>query len=119
MAQRFCWRLGVVPQGLEQDRVLIAAAEALMLKGGVGIDDFFFAWMGDASPACPAALVGEPGEALWADFGAVKAGYAPARDRSHRHVAARLVARRRCVEGVGARAIARVTGDVGQHQGRT
>ncbi|MBL0966291.1 MAG: YdiU family protein, partial [Blastomonas sp.] len=83
LARRFCWRLGVVPQGLEQDRVLVAAAEALMLKGGVGIDDFFFAWMGDASPACPAALIDEPGEALWADFGALKAGYAAARDRSH------------------------------------
>ncbi len=83
MARRFCWRLGVEPKGLEQDRVLIGAAEVLMLKGGVGIDDFFFTWMGDASPDCPQALVGEPGEALWADFGAVKADYVPARDRSH------------------------------------
>ncbi len=38
---------------------------------------------GRCEPACPAALIGEPGEALWADFGAVKAGYAAARDRSH------------------------------------
>ena len=63
--------------------MLIGAAEALMLKGGVGIDDFFFAWMGDEMPECPAALHGSEGEALWADFGAVKADYVQARDRSH------------------------------------
>ncbi|PXW78963.1 uncharacterized protein YdiU (UPF0061 family) [Blastomonas natatoria] len=83
LARRFCWRLGVVPQGLEQDRVLIGAAEALMLQGGVGIDEFFFAWMGDAAPECPEALHGSDGEALWAAFGEVKTGYAAARDRKH------------------------------------
>ncbi len=83
LVRRFCWRLGVVPQGLDTDRALVGAAEALMMQGGVGIDDFFFAWMGDAAPTCPAELLGTEGEALWAAFGAVKAGYAPARSRTH------------------------------------
>ena len=83
LVKRFCWRLGVVPQGLETDRALVGAAEALMLQGGVGIDAFFVAWMGDAVPQCPAELLGTEGEALWAAFGEVKAGYAPARSRTH------------------------------------
>lgn len=83
LVNRFCWRLGVVSQGLEQDRALIAAAEAVMIQGGIGIDGFFFAWMGDAVPQCPPALYGSDGEALWAAFGEVKARYAAARPRSH------------------------------------
>jgi len=83
LARRFCWRLGVVPQGLELDRTLIGAGEALMMQGGVGIDAFFFAWMGDAIPVCPAALTGTDGEPLWAAFGAIKARYAASRDRAH------------------------------------
>ncbi|MFN3472637.1 MAG: protein adenylyltransferase SelO family protein, partial [Blastomonas sp.] len=83
LARRFCWRLGVEPQGLDTDRNLVAAAEALMMQGGVGIDAFFFAWMGDAAPDCPAELAGTEAEALWAAFGAVKAAYAASRDRTH------------------------------------
>lgn len=83
LAKRFCWRLGVVPQGLDTDRALIGAAEAVMMQGGVTIDAFFFAWMGDATPACPPELLGTDGEALWAAFGEVKAQYAPARARTH------------------------------------
>lgn len=83
LAKRFCWRLGVVPQGLDTDRALIGAAEAVMMQGGVTIDAFFFAWMGDATPACPPELHGTDGEALWAAFGEVKAQYALARARTH------------------------------------
>lgn len=83
LVRRFCWRLGVVPQGLDTDRALVGAAEALMLQGGVGIDAFFFAWMGDATPDCPSELHGTEGEALWSAFGEVKARYVPARDRTH------------------------------------
>lgn len=83
LARRFCWRLGVVPQGLEADRALVAAAEAVMMQGGVAIDAFFFAWMGDAMPDCPAELQGSDGAALWQAFGAVKARYTPARPRTH------------------------------------
>jgi uncharacterized protein YdiU (UPF0061 family) len=83
MARRFCWRLGVDSQGLDADRALVAAAEAVMMQASVGIDAFFFAWMGDAVPDCPAALLGTDGEALWAAFGAVKAGYVSARSRTH------------------------------------
>ena len=83
LTRRFCWRLGVVPLGVEADRALVAAAEAVMMQGGVGIDAFFFAWMGDAAPACPAELVGTDGEALWAGFRAVKATYVAARTRDH------------------------------------
>jgi uncharacterized protein YdiU (UPF0061 family) len=83
LVRRFCWRLGVASQGVEADRHLVAAAEAVMLQGGVSIDAFFFAWMGDAVPECPAALHGTQGEALWSAFGEVKARYAAARDRTH------------------------------------
>jgi len=83
LVRRFCWRLGVASQGVEADRHLVAAAEAVMMQGGVSIDAFFFAWMGDAMPGCPADLLGTEGEALWAAFGAIKAGYAPVRARTH------------------------------------
>jgi len=83
LVRRFCWRLGVASQGVVADRHLVAAAEAVMMQGGVSIDAFFFAWMGDATPECPAELVGTEGEALWAAFGAIKAGYAPVRARTH------------------------------------
>lgn len=83
LVRRFCWRLGVASQGVEADRHLVAAAEAVMMQGGVSIDAFFFEWMGDATPECPADLLGTEGEALWAAFGAVKAGYVPVRARTH------------------------------------
>lgn len=46
MARRFCWRLGVVPQGEERDFALIEAAEKAMRASGMGPDAFFFTHRG-------------------------------------------------------------------------
>jgi len=46
LARRFCWRLGVVPQGQERDLALVGAAEQAMRDTGVGPDAFFFAHRG-------------------------------------------------------------------------
>ena len=46
MCDAFCWRLGVHPQGLEPDSKMIAAAEVMMKADEIGIDRFFFDWMG-------------------------------------------------------------------------
>jgi hypothetical protein len=46
MARRFCWRLGVVSQGVELDSNLIAAAERTMRQLEIGPDAFFFAHRG-------------------------------------------------------------------------
>jgi uncharacterized protein YdiU (UPF0061 family) len=42
MSRRFTWRLGVVPQGQEQDSALIQAAEQAMLARGEAPEQFFF-----------------------------------------------------------------------------
>lgn len=46
MARRWCWRLGVVPRGLEEDTAMIGACEAAMVASGMGPDAFFFARRG-------------------------------------------------------------------------
>lgn len=46
MARRFCWRLGVVPRGVEPDLALISAAERAMRENEAGPDAFFFAHRG-------------------------------------------------------------------------
>ncbi len=75
MARRWCWRLGVVPRGLEPDSALIAACEAAMVAGEMGPDAFFFAHRGGrgASGALAAALANhEPvisDHAYWSDAG--------------------------------------------------
>ena len=46
MARRWCWRLGVTPQGLEPDTALIGACERAMLASGESPDAFFFAHRG-------------------------------------------------------------------------
>lgn len=42
MARRFCWRLGVTPQGLETEMKLITAAEKQMVESGTAPDALFF-----------------------------------------------------------------------------
>ncbi|MCX9148849.1 protein adenylyltransferase SelO family protein [Erythrobacter sp. WG] len=59
VARRWCWRLGVVPQGVEADTALVAACEAAMREGQVQPDAFFFAnrgGRGDAQGALGEAL---------------------------------------------------------------
>lgn len=64
ITRRWCWRLGVEPQGAEADTRLVAACEAQMRESGVQPDAFFFAHRGGRGPA-----EGEVAAAL--------AGYAP------------------------------------------
>jgi len=43
VARRWCWRLGVEPQGEEQDTRLVSSCEAAMRESGAQPDAFFFA----------------------------------------------------------------------------
>ncbi|MBC7493157.1 MAG: YdiU family protein [Novosphingobium sp.] len=54
MARRWCWRLGVLPQGLEVDTALIGACERAMLASGESPDAFFFAHRGMREPVVDA-----------------------------------------------------------------
>jgi uncharacterized protein YdiU (UPF0061 family) len=67
VARRWCWRLGVVPQGLEADTELVAACEAAMRDSKAQPDAFFFDHRGGRGPA-----TGAVAEAL--------AGYTPVQD---------------------------------------
>jgi serine/tyrosine/threonine adenylyltransferase len=90
VARRWCWRLGVTPQGVEADTQLIAACEAQMRESGIQPDAFFFSHRagrsGDAgavaailagydpvsdphdywSDAAPQSLMVDEVEAIWA-----------------------------------------------------
>ncbi|MCW1382594.1 YdiU family protein [Novosphingobium sp. KCTC 2891] len=46
MARRWCWRLGVVPRGLDEDTALIGACEGVLAESGMGPDAFFFTHRG-------------------------------------------------------------------------
>ncbi len=59
MARRWCWRLGLVPQGIEADTALIGLCEAAMAESGEGPDAFFFRHRGGRGGAA-----GALGEAL-------------------------------------------------------
>ena len=55
MARRFCWRLGIVPQGPERDLALMQQAERAMRESGSGPDAFFFAHRGGRGATGPLA----------------------------------------------------------------
>lgn len=42
IARRWCWRMGLVPRGVEQDAPLVSACEKAMRDSGQGPDAFFF-----------------------------------------------------------------------------
>ncbi len=74
VARRWCWRLGVVPQGIEADTQLVAACEAAMTDDHAQPDAFFFGHRGGrgaATGALGAALAAyQPvpdTHAYWAD----------------------------------------------------
>jgi serine/tyrosine/threonine adenylyltransferase len=46
LVERFLWRLGVAPQGMEQDIQLVSAIEQALIGSQVPIDRFFFDWAG-------------------------------------------------------------------------
>jgi uncharacterized protein YdiU (UPF0061 family) len=67
VSRRWCWRLGIEPQGLETDAQLVAACEQAMREVRAQPDAFFFAHRGGR---------GDP----QGDFGAALAGYQPVAD---------------------------------------
>jgi serine/tyrosine/threonine adenylyltransferase len=82
IADRFLWRLGVIPQGEAQDLELVRTITMELGQGEVSIDRFFFDWAGGARRApSPAddAYVGEN----FAPFVNAIANYTPARALTH------------------------------------
>jgi hypothetical protein len=71
VARRWCWRLGMKPQGIEADTQLVAACEAAMRDSKAQPDAFFFAHRGGRG-AAEGAMTGALGEVL--------AGYLPVTD---------------------------------------
>ncbi|MFN3425321.1 MAG: protein adenylyltransferase SelO family protein [Novosphingobium meiothermophilum] len=50
MARRWCWRLGLVPRGLEEDTAMIGVCEQVMARQNIGPDAFFFRHRGGRGP---------------------------------------------------------------------
>jgi uncharacterized protein YdiU (UPF0061 family) len=73
VADRFLWRLGIVPRGVEQDLGVIQASERGLRATGLGLDEFFFAGFGGRAPE---------GEA-WDELRAALAPYQPRKPRDH------------------------------------
>lgn len=46
MARRWCWRMGVIPRGTDEDAAMIGACEKAMREAQTGPDAFFFARRG-------------------------------------------------------------------------
>lgn len=46
IARRWCWRLGVLPRGLEEDSQLVSTCEKLMRENALQPDGFFFSHRG-------------------------------------------------------------------------
>lgn len=61
MARRWCWRLGVVPRGAEEDTAMIATCERVLTETGVAPDALFFGWRGGRRPV---DAVGDAADAL-------------------------------------------------------
>ena len=113
VARRWCWRLGVEPQGTEADTQLVAACEQAMREGGLQPDAFFFAHRGGRglpeafnayrpvaddhpywSDPAPQSMLIEEVEAIWAaidrddDWGPLHAKVAALRRMGAAHGAA-------------------------------
>jgi uncharacterized protein YdiU (UPF0061 family) len=67
MARRWCWRLGVVPRGVDADSALIGLCEAAMVETGQGPDAFFFAHRGGRGASGPLAEALAPYQSLGSD----------------------------------------------------
>ena len=89
VARRWCWRLGVEPQGIEEDTQLVAGCEAQMRASAAQPDAFFFAHRGGRglpeafrhyrpvssshpywTDGAPQSLLIEEVEAIWAAIAA-------------------------------------------------
>ena len=79
LVERFLWRLGVRPRGMEPDIALVQAIEQGLGGSGVQIDRFFFDWAGGSLRGPGDAYAGEAFDAFRAAIG----GYAPARSLDH------------------------------------
>ena len=73
VADRFLWRLGIVPRGIADDLAVIQAAERGLRASGMGLDDFFFAAFGGEAPD------GEP----WDELRTALMPYAARKGRDH------------------------------------
>jgi uncharacterized protein YdiU (UPF0061 family) len=82
LVERFCWRLGVVSAGEEQDIALVQAIEQGLVATGVEIDRFFFDWRGGARRS-PSPADGAYAEPAFEPFRAAIAGYRPVRAEDH------------------------------------
>ncbi|WP_368039487.1 protein adenylyltransferase SelO family protein [Sphingomonas sp. ID1715] len=79
LVERFLWRLGVHPRGLDEDIRLVAAIEQALIGSQIPIDHFFFDWAGgnlrgDDTPYAHEAF---------SDFRTRIAHYRPARALDH------------------------------------
>lgn len=79
LVERFLWRLGVVPKGMDEDIRLVGTIEQGLIGSGLPIDHFFFDWAGGR-------LRGDDGPYGHEAFTAFKdqvAGYETARSLDH------------------------------------
>lgn len=53
LARRWCWRLGVEPQGLEQDTAMIDVCERFLISSKMPVDTFFFTHRGGKNASDP------------------------------------------------------------------
>lgn len=79
LVDRFLWRLGVTPQGMEADIALVQAIEQGLTASEVTIDRFFFDWAGGRLRGPDDAYAGE----AFAPFRTAVGTYAPARPLDH------------------------------------
>jgi uncharacterized protein YdiU (UPF0061 family) len=82
IADRFLWRLGVIPQGEAQDLELVRTITMALGQGAVSIDRFFFDWAGGAQRSASPADDVYAGESF-APFVKAVADYTPARALTH------------------------------------
>jgi serine/tyrosine/threonine adenylyltransferase len=82
IADRFLWRLGVIPKSETQDLELVKAITMALGQSEVSIDRFFFDWAGGARRGVSPADEFYAGESF-APFVKTVANYAPARSLTH------------------------------------
>ena len=79
LVERFLWRLGVAPQGMDQDIRLVSTIEQALIGSGLPIDPFFFDWAGGQLRGDDAPY----GHEAFAEFREHITAYRPARALGH------------------------------------
>jgi serine/tyrosine/threonine adenylyltransferase len=82
IAERFLWRLGVIPQGAALDLELVRTITLALGQSEVSIDRFFFDWAGGARRGASPYDMFYEGESF-APFVTAVASYTPARALTH------------------------------------